>query len=529
MQKFKRILFAFINVVYRRFVANLSRIAKRIETATHIPLAADSVTFLLINVSLLILVLSSLGCAVNRSTNPTEDMTKWRFQDPGTSAAPAASKDIEPPLFDNRQSIDEETSSANKLNVHDQANRVREIRVTGNQRLATHQVLRSVRTRPGRYFDPDLLQQDVDSLWKERGIRRINGPYLERTPEGIIITIDIVEQQVVESVRFVGNRALSDRKLREESGVEPGQPLNRHSLQMAKQRITELYREKGYANTEVEIIESDAGGSSNDQSLVFLIHEDNQQKIFRVTFEGNTIVSDGRLRSFVKKKAGILWIFGGDLDRKAVDEDVLRLTSYYRNLGFFNARISRQLRPNQDNTWYTIHYIIDEGPRYRVRNVAFMGNQRFTDEQLLPVLELKPDDGEAPYFNAAIMNQDLQQLIDAYGTQGYVFADINAETLFLEEPGWIDLVYKISEGEPYRIGKINIVINGDYGVTKRQVVLNRLGLRPGDLIDTRQLRAAEARLHRSQLFTDGTGSSPGPPPKVSVRPPENNMQGSSYR
>ena len=116
------------------------------------------------------------------------------------------------------------------------------------------------------------------------------------------------------------------------------------------------------------------------------------------------------------------------------------------------------------------------------------------------------------------MNRDVTRLTDLYGSQGYVFAKVQAEPRFLEQPGLIDLVYNIDEGKQYRVGEINIVIDGEYGITRRQVILSRLGLRPGDLIDTRKLRDAEARLGRSRLFADGSPSAPGAPPRVSVRP-----------
>ena len=87
----------------------------------------------------------------------------------------------------------------------------------------------------------------------------------------------------------------------------------------------------------------------------------------------------------------------------------------------------------------------------------------------------------------------------------------------------------ISEGKQYRVGEINVVIDGEYGITQRQVIHNRLGLRPGDLIDTRKLREAEARLRRSNLFADGSAASPGNPPRVVVKPPENDLTGSGTR
>ena len=152
--------------------------------------------------------------------------------------------------------------------------------------------------------------------------------------------------------------------------------------------------------------------------------------------------------------------------------------------------------------------------------VAFIGNDSFTNEQLAFALKLKPEDETIPDFNSSKMNTDVTRLTDLYGSQGYVFADVQAQPRFLETPGMIDLVYKITEGKQYRVGEINVIIDGEYGVTKRTVVIKRLGLKPGDLLDTRELRNSEARLRRSQLFADGSPNSPGPPPKISVKPPE---------
>ena len=103
-------------------------------------------------------------------------------------------------------------------------------------------------------------------------------------------------------------------------------------------------------------------------------------------------------------------------------------------------------------------------------------------------------------FNASEMTRDVNALKDLYGSQGYINAQVQADPLFLDEPGMIDLVYKITEGKQYRVGRINVRIDGDYGVTKQSVVLSRLDLRPGDIIDVRKIRDSERRLAASGLF-----------------------------
>ena len=164
-------------------------------------------------------------------------------------------------------------------------------------------------------------------------------------------------------------------------------PLDVHQIRMAKTKIEEFYKEKGFPRTQVEILE---GNEVGDAKVVFLIHEDQKQRIWKVDFEGNAIASDARLRHFIESKPGILKMIGGLVKRDEIEQDVLRLTNYYRSLGFFNARIGREVSESNDGRWLTIRFIINEGPRYRVRNVSFIGNQSYEAEQLMRLVELKP-------------------------------------------------------------------------------------------------------------------------------------------
>lgn len=398
----------------------------------------------------------------------------------------------------------------------DQARIVKQVIVKGNENLPEHQILRHMRTRPGRYLDPDLLQEDVNQLWRMKAIRRVNGPLLDYQPDGITVIFEISERPYMSAVRYIGNRAITDKALAKETGLKDGDPMDMHSVRMAKTAIEELYQEKGYPRTEVTVV---SGDELTDREVVFLIHEDELQRVSSVSFEGNTVASDARLKTFLKMKPGVLWVFGGKVNRRELEQDEMRIMSYYRSLGYFNARVGRELNESGDGKWLGIRYVINEGPRYRIRNVSFVGNRKYTAEQLASAVKLRSSGGEYPEFNSAKMNEDQKRLTDLYGSEGFVFADITASPVFLEEPGLLDLVYQIDEGEQYRVGNINVVIDGEYGITKRQVVLNRMGLRPGDIIDTRLLNDAEARLARSQLFEDGV-SSPGPGPRVVVKPPE---------
>ena len=392
---------------------------------------------------------------------------------------------------------------------------IKDVQITGNHSLPTHHLTRSIRTRPGRYFDPDKLQQDVNSLWRMPEIKRVKGPFVDRQPDGVVIRIEVIERNRLSTVEYIGNRGISDRTLAKSTGLENGSPLDVHQIRTAKTKIEELYREKGYPRTEVEVLD---GNNNDDSKVTFLIHEDQQQRIWKVNFEGNTIATEARLRHIVKSKPGYFKVFGGLAQRNLIDQDVDRVTEYYRALGFFNAQVGREISESNDGRWLNVRFIVNEGPRYKVREVKFIGNQAYAETELKKLLKLNPT-GEMPTFDATQLNEDVTEVRDLYGSQGYVFSNVQVETRFLEEPGMLDLVYKVKEGKQYRVGQINVHYEGGNSITKRQVVLNRMTLKPGDLIDVRQIERSKTKLSGSQIFETGQGGG-GAGPSIVVKPPE---------
>ncbi len=142
----------------------------------------------------------------------------------------------------------------------------------------------------------------------------------------------------------------------------------------------------------------------------------------------------------------------------------------------------------------------------------------FSSDSLTTGVELKPDSdartdrsqrsittvkplppGPRP-FEQDKMNADVAWLKELYGSQGYVFADIKAEPIFLEEQGKLKLMYHIDEGKRWRVGNIYVHIAGDNPHTKIQTALNRLSFRSGEIADIREIRASERRLQASGLF-----------------------------
>ena len=285
----------------------------------------------------------------------------------------------------------------------------------------------------------------------------------------------------------------------------------------ANGRSKSTYHDKGFNDVKVTILE---GNKLGDKGAIYLINEGVVQKVWSVKFEGNTIASDRRLRTQVGSKPPIVYLFKGQLDRKKIDEDIEKLIAYYRSLGFFDARVGREIQFDSNEKWATLTFVIDEGPRYVIRDVKFNGNKNFTNEQLAQGVKLKPGD----FFSQGNLNADRVMLKDAYGTRGYVFCDVKDSLGFLDEPGQLDVVFNFDEGTRFAVGRIDVHIagstKGENPHTRFHTVLNRLQFRPGDIMDTQKIRNAERRLKASALFVNGQDPSKGSAPKITFNPPD---------
>ena len=126
------------------------------------------------------------------------------------------------------------------------------------------------------------------------------------------------------------------------------------------------------------------------------------------------------------------------------------MIDYYQGEGFFEARVTPVTRAGTNPGEIELTFVINEGPRYAVRKVIIEGNSRLKTESLMENLELHSG---KPYL-ATLRNADKRRILIKYDEIGCINTEINVEPRFTSEPGVVDLLYKITEGEPYLLGTL---------------------------------------------------------------------------
>jgi outer membrane protein insertion porin family len=381
-------------------------------------------------------------------------------------------------------------------------NSVLDVRITGNEQVEATDIIKIIKTRQGRPFSEATLEEDTRALIQTKWFIDVK-PRVEKTPNGYIITYQFIERPLLHYTKIVGPRAHTKKVLLEEANIKTGDAQDPIAVNQAAERMEQYYRESGYHQVHVDILSGDELG---DRGATFLISEGPKQRILSTEFEGNHIASGEHLKTLVQSKPGwFLWI-NSDFTRKKLDDDVETLTNYYRKLGFFYAKVDRTFEETSGYTglgerrnWIKVKFIIDEGPRCKIREIRFIGNHVFDQAALLKVM--KSAKNKDKYFNQDTLESDMIKIKEKYGDQGYVFAVPSPDPRI--EQDYVDLVINVKEGPRCYLNTLSVEIAGNDGAesyTKWHPVLLRSSIKPGDILRTTEINATKRRLMASQLF-----------------------------
>lgn len=391
--------------------------------------------------------------------------------------------------------------------------------IEGNKTIPEDEIARKIKSRPGRPPMAKLIKEDVRTLYATKWFFSVE-PRYRQTDSGLILVFRVIERPILQKVEYKGNKKIKTRDLENLTGMRPGGAFDVALNREAGNRIRTYYQEKGYLFCEVEL---ERGNSKEDRDVVFNIKEGPKVHVTKVTFEGNQDFSDGKLKTKLKTSTRKLWLFGGKYDPATIPEDIHSIKEYYHSLGYFDVEIKSKEQVSDDKSSVHISYTVQEGPRYKVRNIIIEGNEVIPTDDLRRDMQMKS--GE--YFTERKLNQDVDKVTNQYGELGRIFAGIDPKPVFLEEPGTVDLVYTINEDQPYRIRRINVNIDGEHPHTREAVVLNRMLVKPGEFANPAKIKRSQQRLSSSQIFAGNANPNAPDAPRINVtrgEMPEENGQ-----
>lgn len=374
------------------------------------------------------------------------------------------------------------------------------VTVRGLERVSRQTIDNNIRVSAGQPFESNAIREDVATLYRLGQFATVSAQAVLKSDGTVEVIYTVVEQPIIQEIGFVGNNIISDQELKKVIPLYAGGPRDDFLLEQSIVRMKDLYRGKGNYLVEVTV---DERRLKETGLLIFRLIEGPRVRIKEVEFVGNGGIDADKLYSQIKTRTSI-WVFRkGELNEEQLVDDVATIDRFYKDMGFVDVRVDRRIQLSPDSKEAKVSFLIDEGRRYTlrqaiVRSVNAEGVTKlrvFSPEQIQSLLVIRPGD----WYAKLLIDKSVEALKDAYGLMGYVDADVQTESVRVGEAPQVDLVLTIREGPRSIAGLVHIQGNP---LTKDQVIRRAFRAQPGRPIDGRELKDAEDRIRRLNIFND---------------------------
>ena len=359
----------------------------------------------------------------------------------------------------------------------------------------------------------------INKLWKQNLFSDIEIEYGKIINDSIYLNIILKEYPRLSKFKFKGDISKSNiTTLKEDLKLMRGKVLTQNLIKNSVNKIRKFYTDKGYSNVSVKHIVAKDSTSANASILIFDINKNDKVKIKDIIIYGrkeivNTnksffnnkdtvyAVSNKRLKKSMKEtKVKNKWRFFkvSKFIKSNYEDDKNNIIEEYNNKGYRDAKIINDTTYlNEDNT-ITIEITLEEGEPYLFGDVSFIGNTRYTNEELSSQLGI--DKGDV--FNQSILDsrlfgsQEGTDISSLYLDDGYLFFNATPVEIATNN-NTIDIEVRLYEGEQARLNKISV-----QGNTKTQdhVIMRELRTRPGDLFKRSDIMRSQRELAQMQYF-----------------------------
>ena len=365
---------------------------------------------------------------------------------------------------------------------------IQEVKVAGLSRISEEAVRFRIKSAPGTILHKQSTRKDIEEVYSMGYFETVDAGF-----ENNVLLFTVKEYPVIVSIEVQGNTEIKSDEILKGISMKKFDILNTKTLKTSIDRIISLYREKGYYNVTVDSSTKKVEGGIN---LTFTVKESSQLYIRKVSFDGNTALSDGKLRGAMETKNRWWWgLFGhnGSYLEEALDTDLLRIEQLYGDAGYMKAKAGRPVIDVKEGKGIYLTIPIEEGPLFYVGKVGVAGDLIRPGEDLLKLMKFKTGDK----MSKSLITQSVEELRKIYMDAGYAYVQIVPDTNDGPAPNTVDITLQIKQGKPVHIDTIHIRGNTK---TRDKVVRRELQVKEGDLYSSTAIQASKDRINRLGYF-----------------------------
>lgn len=335
--------------------------------------------------------------------------------------------------------------------------------------------------------------------------------------DNIYLKIYLAPRPRISTINYNGLKKTEREDMEKKLGLLKGGQITPNMIDRAKILAKKYFEDKGYKNAEVFIRQRDDVAAKNQVILDIDVDKKEKLKVRSIIIDGDNQLGEKKIKgtlfskgAFAKtheagKLANILKSKKFTPERWA--EDKKNLITKYNEYGYRDAMIVKDSVWNVDPKHVDIYVKVDEGKKYYIRNIKWVGNTVYSTDYLSRLLDMKKGDVYNQTYLNKRLSQDEDAVGNAYWNNGYLFYNLQPTEVNIVGDS-IDLEMRITEGQQARINRVKI--NGNDRLYEN-VVRRELRTKPGDLFSKEALQRSARELASMGHF-DPEAINPVPEP-----------------
>ncbi|MGL4780082.1 MAG: outer membrane protein assembly factor BamA [Bacteroidales bacterium] len=346
---------------------------------------------------------------------------------------------------------------------------------------------------------PDITNA-VNRFWKHGLFSDVSITADKIVGDKIFLNIDLKQRPRISKINYLGLKKSEREDIDAKIGFINGNQITPNQIERAKFLIKKYFDEKGFNNAEITIVQKDDLSKENQVIVDVVVDKKEKVKVNQIHITGNSALSENKIERVMKKtneKKKLLNLFR---TKKFVpenfDADKELILEKYNELGYRDAVILSDSVVKIDDKNVDIYLNIDEGNKYHVRSIKWIGNTIYPSDLLNAYLKLKPGD----VYNQKLINERTQTDEDAisnlYMDKGYLFFHVEPVEINIQNDS-VDLEMRIQEGKQATINKVTITGNDRL---YEHVVRRELRTKPGQLFSKSDLQRSLREIAQTGHF-----------------------------
>ena len=331
------------------------------------------------------------------------------------------------------------------------------------------------------------ITEAVKRYWRHGLFSKVSVSVDSIVGSKVYLCFNLALRPRVSTINYSGLKKSEREDLEARLGIMAGSQVTPNIIDRAKILAKKYFDEKGYKNAEIDIQQRDDVASKNQVILDINVDKKEKMKVRHIYLVGNKNLSDGKIKGGLFRKgafaktheAGKLSSFlkSKKFTEERYEADKQNLIDKYNELGYRDMVIVKDSVWNHDHNHVNIYVEIDEGQKYYLRNITWVGNTVVSTDNLNRLLGMKKGD----VYDQKRMKKRLEEDDDAVGNyywnNGYLFYQLTPTEVNVVGDS-IDLEMRISEGPQAHISSVRIFGNDRL---YEEVVRRELRTKPGDL------------------------------------------------